>query len=111
MQIFRLHTVKNASSILLMLFLLLPSVVNFIHSTESHSHNEHCKNKSETHIHEKELDCCLCDITLLNDCVFNVPKEFSFINYQKFPESTIHVQTIYPIVYLASTSRGPPFTC
>ena len=91
-----------------MLFLLLPSVVNFLHSAEKHDHSDQCKNKSNTHIHEKELDCCLCDVTLLNNGVFNITKEIVFINYQGIPEQTIHTQTVYLSVYRTTESRGPP---
>ena len=53
--------------------MLLPSVINIVHSAEDHDHNTHCENKSDTHIHETELDCSLCDLIFLNDGVLVLP--------------------------------------
>lgn len=96
------------SSIVLMLFLLLPSVVNFLHSTEKHDHYDRCENNSDIHIHEKELDCCLCDVTLKNNGVFTPTKEILFVAYQEISQKTIQLQTIYLPVYRTTDSRGPP---
>lgn len=91
-----------------MFFLLLPTVVNFLHSAEKHHHNDRCESKSDTHIHEKEIDCCLCDVTLKNSGVFTPTKEILFIPYQEIPEKTIHIQTVYLSVYRTTELRGPP---
>ena len=108
MHIFRSHIIKNLTAIVVLIFLLLPSVVSLAHSAEKHDHFDHCENKSDTHIHEKQLDCCLCDVTLLNNGVFNISKEIVFIAYQDIPEITIHTQTVYPSIYRTTNSRGPP---
>lgn len=91
-----------------MFFLLLPAVVNFLHSAEGHNHDDRCENKSSTHIHEKELDCCLCDVTLKSNGIFTPTKEILFIPYQDIPEKTIHTQTVYLSVYRTTELRGPP---
>ena len=94
---------------MIMLFMLLPSVVNFIHSAENHNHNIDCENKSEIHIHQKELDCCLCDITLQNDGVFSITNEVYFISCPEFAVKTDLIQTVYSTLTFTSGSRGPPF--
>ncbi len=91
-----------------MFFLLLPSVVNLVHSTERHDHIDRCENKSDIHIHKKELDCCLCDVTLKNNGVFTPTNEILFIPNQDIPEKTIHTQTVYLSLYRTTESRGPP---
>lgn len=108
MHIYRSHIVKNVSAIALMLFLLLPSVMNFLHSAEGHDHSDRCENKSDTHVHEKKLDCCLCNVTLQDNSIFNFTKEIVFIPYQDIFEKTIHTQTVYLSIYRTTESRGPP---
>ena len=110
MHLYRSHIVKNVSAIALLFFLLLPTVVNFVHSAEGHDHSDRCENKSDTHVHEKKVDCCLCDVTLQNNGVFTPTKDIVFISYQDFPEKTTHTQTISLSVYRITESRGPP-TC
>ncbi len=88
--------------------MLLPSVINIVHSAEDHDHNTHCENKSDTHIHETELDCSLCDLMFLNDGVFSTPSEFVFTTYNEVFENATITQKVYISVYQTKDSRGPP---
>lgn len=92
-----------------MLFLLLPSAVSFAHSTKEHHQDDCCVDNSDTHVHEKELDCCLCHVTIKNNSgVFIPTKEILFISYQDIPEKTILKHMVYTSVYHTAESRGPP---
>ncbi len=92
---------------LLSIALLFPSLVEFAHTVEGHEHVA-CDDVS-THIHEKNLDCSLCD--------------FQFSTFQLvlvFPQDNI-VPEIFSKPQARSTSadkstnlhyfylRGPPF--
>lgn len=43
--------------------MLFPSGVQFLHAFEEHGHNNDCKEVT-THLHEKEVDCSLCDFQI-----------------------------------------------
>jgi hypothetical protein len=105
---YRLHIAQCISAIVLIASLLLPAVVNLLHSAEGHDHFDKCENPSNTHIHKKKLDCKLFDVTLNKNGVFTATKEITFIALQDIPEKTIHAYTIYRKVYSTTTSRGPP---
>ncbi|QXP52128.1 hypothetical protein [Cellulophaga sp. HaHa_2_1] len=53
---------KALTSVFLLLFMMLPLAIQFVHSCESHEHIA-CKNQDnqKTHIHQKSLDCHICD--------------------------------------------------
>lgn len=105
---YRSHIAQCISAVALIASLLLPAVVNLVHSAEGHQHWDHCENPSDTHVHKKKLECSLHDVTLKNNGVFTCAKEISFTQVQEIPEKTIHTYTIYRSIYRTSTSRGPP---
>jgi len=95
-----------------MLFLLLPSVVSFAHSIEEHHHEDSCINESDTHIHKKELDCCLSQVIIKNNNgVFIPTKDILFITYQNISQKTTLKHTIYTSIYRTTELRGPPILC
>ncbi len=56
---FKKEIFKIISAAIFSLVLLLPTAVNFAHSFEGHEHKA-CTDLS-THLHEKQLDCSICD--------------------------------------------------
>ncbi len=105
---YRSHIAQCISAIALITSLLLPAIANLLHSAEGHDHFDNCENPSDTHVHKKQLDCSLYDVTLKKNGVFTFGKEIAFTQLQDIPEKTIHTYTIYRSVYNTSTSRGPP---
>jgi len=93
-------------SLFLAAILLLPASVQLAHSLESHEHDI-CTD-FDTHIHEKELDCSVCDYQLSG---FKLP---SFHRLQE----VIHEHNEIDLNYYDSllkenscsiiTLRGPP---
>jgi hypothetical protein len=86
--------------------LLLPTAVSFAHSFDGHEHKA-CTDLS-THLHEKQLDCSICDF------------HFSIFNFtpQQLPEFVVFhifesVETEYLLPEFSLNSshyflRGPP---
>ncbi|MDP2687155.1 MAG: hypothetical protein Q8O62_08030 [Aequorivita sp.] len=107
MKLFKKNIIKIFSAAIFAFALLLPTTVQFAHAFESHEHKT-CTELS-THIHEKQLDCSICDF------------HFSIFNFtpNELPEfAVLHsfkkAQTVYllPEFKLNSTHyllRGPPF--
>ena len=106
MNLFTKQIVKVFSAAIFAVALLLPTAVKFAHTFEGHEHKP-CTELS-THIHQKQLDCSICDF------------HFSIFNFtpQEFPEfAVLHsfqkTETVYllPEFKLNSTHyflRGPP---
>ncbi|GHC52080.1 hypothetical protein [Ulvibacter litoralis] len=96
----------KVASVLLTLALLFPVAIQFIHSLDEHEHT-FCTEVS-THLHEKKLDCSLCDFHF-SVVTFNTPTLPDFIISESFPKLvTIYEasenNTIHHHYYL----RGPP---
>ncbi|WP_165748139.1 hypothetical protein [Cellulophaga sp. Z1A5H] len=53
---------KALTAVFLLLFMMLPLAIQFVHSFENHEHTT-CKDQDNqnTHIHQKSLDCHICD--------------------------------------------------
>ena len=106
MKLFKKEIVKVFSAAIFALALLLPTVVKFAHTFEGHEHKT-CTETS-THIHQKQLDCSICDFHFSN---------FNFI-LQELPEFVVlhgfqKTETVYlfPEFKLSATHyflRGPP---
>ncbi|MFC4634479.1 hypothetical protein ACFO3O_11210 [Dokdonia ponticola] len=109
MQTYRSHIAQCISAIVLMASLLLPAVVNLVHSAEGHEHWDKCENPSDIHVHEKKLDCKLYDVTLKKNGVFSLVKDVVFSAPLEVPKKTIHTYAIYKTVYTTTPPRGPPF--
>lgn len=88
------------------LALLLPTVVQLAHTFEGHEHKA-CTNIS-THLHEKQLDCSICDFHF---SIFTfTPQELpEFVVYHSFNQTEIIYLlpefTSKPAAYFL---RGPP---
>jgi hypothetical protein len=95
------------TSLLLALVFLLPSGIQLAHALESHEHPG-CEEFS-THIHEKPLDCSLCDFQIsifdftpdsndqLRPAIENFKSEFQYHE----------INTSYYTVF--TSLRGPPY--
>lgn len=101
------HIVSRLFALLLIVVLLFPSALQFHHIFESHDHNTDCKEVT-THLHEKEIDCSLCDFHLSS---FNI----SFNTVDKY--INIEVSSSYLAYYKSNkynstkrsfNLRGPP---
>lgn len=110
MRTYRSHIAQCISALLLVASLLLPTVVNLAHSTEGHEHWDNCESPSDIHVHKKQLDCKLFDVTLKKNGVFFLVKEVTFKAPLNVVKKTTHTYTIYRTVYNTATTRGPP-TC
>lgn len=110
MRTYRSHITQCISAIALITSLLLPAVVNLAHSTEGHEHWDHCENPLDIHVHKKQVECKLYNVTLKKNGVFSLIKEVIFKAPLNVPKKTIHTYTIYRTVYTTATTRGPP-TC
>jgi len=107
MKLFKGNIVKNFTATIFVFALLLPTAVQIAHAFESHEHKT-CTELS-THIHEKQLDCSICDFHFSN---FN----FTLHKYSEF--AVLHgydnAQTVYLLPeftpnYTHYFLRGPPF--
>ena len=98
---------KNILSVIFVLLLNLPTVVNLEHFFDD-SHHEVCTESSE-HFHEKESVCVSCEfIRNLHDINFN-KVGFSFVNIQlNFLDVSIKKLIFYSQYFLSTHSRGPP---
>ncbi len=100
------HTIFNYSALLLIVILLSPTIISSIHLFEGHKQDT-CNIKN-SHIHEKELECSICD--------FNLNQNYS-ISLQDFNFNTISFKKsfiieLYNFKYyhqqLPYSLRGPP---
>jgi hypothetical protein len=83
------HVRTSFASLFLVAALLFPSGIQFAHTLEAHEH-PNCTDFS-THIHEKELDCSLCDFHL---SVFDFdPSQEASISYISDNFNTIFGRT------------------
>lgn len=98
------------AALLLVLSLLMPASLAFVHSTQNHDHVDRCEMVSDTHMHELSLDCDFDDIVLQKLGVY------AFAKAQLTPPPS-YPKAVYTYsswsgkeTVLTTTSRGPP-TC
>lgn len=102
------HKLFGIAALLLVFAMLLPASLAFVHSTKNHDHIDRCEMASDTHMHEKKLDCDLDDIVLHKVAVY------AFAKAQLTPSPTYPkvVYTYKPWIGNETTSttttRGPP---
>lgn len=93
--------------ILCSLILLFPSFIGLAHIS-THQNEEPCANLSDTHFHEKSLECELCDFRLTNLYIFT-PVTFDLLP-PKIP--TVQFFNSYQFLSdyqrLSFERRGPP---
>jgi len=104
------NILKSVTLIGLVSVLLMPSVLNFLHSFEHHEHVIDCDEKNKTHLHEIEYDCSFIQLYAtphIYDSIVHFPLKKNFCNY-----SSIHSN--YSSEYFNNISigshqlRGPP---
>ncbi len=96
---------KYGVVLVLLVLILLPTIVPFIHLLEEHEQNT-CHVKT-THFHKKEVDCSICD--------FHLNKYYSYTpNLELAPliKKELLISELYTFTYyhqqLSYSLRGPP---
>ena len=104
----RQKIIYSMAALMLVLSILLPASLAFIHSTQNHDHVDHCEMASDTHMHEKTLDCDLDDIVLQKLGVY------AFAKAQLTPPP-IYPKAVFTYspwigtkTVCTTTTRGPP---
>lgn len=102
------HSVYSMAALLLVLSLLLPASLAFVHSAQNHDHIDRCEMTSDTHMHELSLDCDFDEIVLQKLGVY----AFAKLHLNPPPTYPKLVFAYSPFVetepILRTTSRGPP---
>ena len=101
------HIVIKSIVTLLLVAIVLPAAIKFIHVFENHKH-EVCSNPSDTHFHEIEIDCEFYKIKLNTEISFNSsPSKISIceVNYKI---NTSHYYFLGRFQRLPFSLRGPP---
>lgn len=98
--------VSRLSSLLLVLLLMLPAAFQLAHAFEGHEHTS-C-DEITTHIHEKKLECDLCDFQL---STFT----WTLNSLAEFTSSDIQTKDVFTLKISLKTEdqsqlslRGPP---
>lgn len=106
MNVLKKNIIQIFAATIFSLALLFPTAVQFAHTFEGHEHKA-CTEIS-THLHEKQLDCSICDFHF---SIFNfTPTELpDFVVFHSFNI----IETAYLIPELSLNSRhyflrGPP---
>ena len=90
-----------------MLILLLPTSIQVFHALEDHEHIDDCK-EITTHLHEKEIDCSLCDFNL-SPSYFQLANQFSFKTNDIPQNPNLELYNFkYYHQQLSFSLRGPP---
>ncbi len=101
------HIVFKALTLSLVLTLLVPSALKFIHIFEHHEHDV-CLGEKTTHLHKIDLECEFHKFQLNKNFTFN----FSYL--ELFSEKTESLQISSQYVFLSKyqrlhfSLRGPP---
>ena len=103
---FKKEILKIISAAIFSLALLLPTAVKFAHTFEGHEHKA-CTDLS-THLHEKQLDCSICDFHF-SIFDFTPQQNTEFIAQEEFQKT----ETLYFLANFSLNSthyylRGPP---
>ncbi len=106
MNVLKNDIIKGISATIFSLALLFPIFLQFSHTLEGHDHAT-CADFS-THIHEKQLDCSICDFhfSIFNFSPAPLP-EFSGIDGFKNSE-THYILPEFDLSAIYHFLRGPP---
>lgn len=103
----RTHIVFKSCIALLVIALLLPSFVKFVHVFENHKHLV-CENPQKSHFHEFDIDCEFYKFKL-NPQVTAITNDFFIANLQEnFKSITTQYHFISDYQRLSFLLRGPP---
>ena len=101
------HILLRLLSIVLTVAVLAPAMIKYTHGFQDHEH-EVCFGKSESHLHELDIDCEFFKFKL-NTQYVHVHKLFSTIDIEHTtPIITSHYQLISDYQKLSFSLRGPP---
>lgn len=102
----KLNIIKIYLVLILSTLILLPTIVPFLHLLEDHEQNT-CIVKI-THIHEKEIDCSICDFHLNKNYYSHISTiDLESTNYVEKQKSELYSFTYYH-QQLSFSLRGPP---
>jgi hypothetical protein len=106
MKIFKNKIFKIFSAAIFAFALLLPTAVKFAHTFEGHEHNT-CTDFS-THLHEKQLDCSICDFhfSIFNFAPQELPEFIVIDGFQK--TEAIYILPEFKLNTTHYFLRGPP---
>ena len=102
------HTIWKSAAVVIILAVLLPSVLSFIHSTQGHEHLDDCELVSDVHLHENEVDCELDGITLNKVAVYAFAKAYTLKKNIIAQEEIIYKVSFIEQSNISTDSRGPP---
>lgn len=107
MNLLRQHIIFKVFTLFLVLTLLLPSTVKFMHIFEHHKH-EICYGESDAHFHTLDIDCEFYMFKL--NVPFTIPEQIThiiaFIEIKQF--ITTHYSFLSDYQRLHFSLRGPP---
>lgn len=101
------HILFKGFTLIMVLTLLLPSAVKFMHIFENHKH-EVCYGESEAHFHKLDMDCEFYNFKL--NTSFTFPENFSFLISHAEIKTPITTDYSFLSDYqkLHFSLRGPP---
>ena len=90
------------------MLLSLPSMMGMYHALQQHDHFDQCENAEVVHIHEKQIDCQLFDVTLDHAVSFAFAKAESIILLIQ-TKPLLTVEQLFLDQSVSSIAlRGPP---
>ncbi|WP_241148012.1 hypothetical protein [Lacinutrix jangbogonensis] len=102
-----LHIVIKSIVMLLLVAIVLPSVIKFVHVFEDHKH-EVCTNTSDTHFHEVEIDCEFYKFKLNTAFSFILRPSKIIFHELNYKITTSQYQFVSDFQRLPFSLRGPP---
>ncbi len=107
MRFLRQHILFKIFTLLLVLTLILPSAVKFMHIFETHQH-EVCYGEAEAHFHTFDIDCEFYNFK--TNIPFTLPENASFSNTYLAIKQVISTDYSFLSEYqrLHFSLRGPP---
>lgn len=107
MNFLRAHIIFKGWTLILVLTLLLPSAVKFMHIFENHQH-EVCYGESDAHFHTLDIDCEFYNFKL--NVPFTLPENvsvlISLLEIKSVVKSDYSFLSDYQILHFSL--RGPP---
>ena len=107
-----MNILKNISKIIVILGLaslvLMPSAIELVHLLEPHDHEHVACSEVPTHLHEKELDCSLCDYKLAVYHFEPLPSFTFHVHSPSYDLPTSLTSSFNNLAHFSYLLRGPP---
>lgn len=107
LQSIKQHIGFKVATLTLVLVLLVPTAVKFIHVFNHHRH-EICNGEYQTHLHTLDLDCSFQKFKLTNPFTIPVFSVDIFIPKQNHENIVAHYLFLSEFQHLHFSLRGPP---